>query len=657
MKCSVCLNRKGKRYCIRLESEICSECCGRERDIRICPSDCRYMKQNYQRYDTSSIEITEVGRGKVILFSDSLFLPDIYKCFYCEVSSMFINIIEPTKILSTIRFAFKKRSTREASLHEAYEVDSWKVSKSEKVNIPFFQIYTLGTGKIATSKLTLEKRVVNLDIENNHVDTWLPEAYTKYQKLSRKEIADANIEVPGIEQVLVYYGEHFIGNNSTFFAKIEAEKVYELSVEIVYDNPQFEEKHIILPFGVFFPCELVNYSNFGINIASELEIDSSSTTSVMRPFADKLIMVSPVPLLEEKRILSTPQYVPYETNQMDSTFHYEPHCILYNHFKINLENKIIAKAMFGDIPILTGVYDSVNKVYEDKYAPMSVVICNNADEIRKFKIEGEIFGLSHKVIKEVYAEPYKVIKIHLAPKLIEDKVLGVTINKEYDCYVKVTDADQKFLYEETAQCLVYPREIFVDVLKNSTKDWKMDLKSFLARWVTSTRTEIDEIIAEAGKESINGIQGASATNNYIIQSEMKCIYDVLSKKIRYVARPLAFAEGDYHAQRVSLPSTTVKFSSGNCIDLSILLASCFEALKLHTFIVLIPGHAFVKVELPGHEKIYIESTYMGNKEYYESTERGRELFDKHFYENAPKTEGAFEIDLAIARKSGILPME
>lgn len=428
-------------------------------------------------------------------------------------------------------------------------------------------------------------------------------------------------------------------------------------VEIVYDNPQFEEKHIVLPFGIFFPCKLVNYKNFGINIATELQMDSSSTTMVMRPFAEKIIMVSAIPLLEEKRILSTPQYVPYETNEIDTSFHYEPHCILYNHFKINLENQIIAKAMFNDIPVLTGVYDSVNKVYEDKYAPISVVICNNTDKIRKFKVEGEIFGLSHKAIKEVYAEPYKVIKIHLAPKLIEDRVLGLATNKEYDCYVKVTDVDQKFLYEETAQCLVYSREIFIDVLKNSTKDWKLDLKSFFARWVTPTRAEIDEIIAEAGKECINGMRGASSGNNYAIQGEMKHIYDVISKKVRYVARPLAFAEGDYHAQRVSLPSTTVKLSSGNCIDLSILLASCFEALKLHTFILLIPGHAFVKVELPGNEKIYIESTYMGNKEYFESTEKGRELFDKHFCEGGSKTEGAFEIDLAIARKSGILPME
>lgn len=197
----------------------------------------------------------------------------------------------------------------------------------------------------------------------------------------------------------------------------------------------------------------------------------------------------------------------------------------------------------------------------------------------------------------------------------------------------------------------------MDILKNKTKDWKLDLRSFIARWVTPTTTIVNEIIANAGKMIDGGIHGIHSPNTFAIQNEMKCIYDYLSKTIKYVNRPLAFAEGDYHAQRVSLPSTTIKFSSGNCIDLSVLLASCFEALNIPTFIILVPKHAFIKVKLSENENVYIESTCMGIDEYAIATERGRMKYDEYFSKEGSAVEGAYEIDISIARKSQIYPME
>ena len=196
----------------------------------------------------------------------------------------------------------------------------------------------------------------------------------------------------------------------------------------------------------------------------------------------------------------------------------------------------------------------------------------------------------------------------------------------------------------------------MDVLKNKTKDWKLDLRSFIARWVTPTAPCIDEIVAGVAQQRPKGIQGANCKNNIVIQEEMKCIYDYLGRELKYVSRSLAFAEGDYNVQNVSLPSTTMDLKSGNCLDLSILLASCFEALKLHTFIVMIPRHAFLKVKLFENEIIYIESTYIGRKEYWEAVESAEESYKKFFSASGAK-DGACEISIDMARKSGILPME
>ena len=51
MKCTVCRQRKGKRFCPAKNSQICTQCCGEKRVIEInCPADCVYLKsgQSYQ---------------------------------------------------------------------------------------------------------------------------------------------------------------------------------------------------------------------------------------------------------------------------------------------------------------------------------------------------------------------------------------------------------------------------------------------------------------------------------------------------------------------------------------------------------------------------------------------------------------------------------
>ena len=44
MKCKICETRKPRRYCPGVNGEICSLCCGNEREVSIsCPLDCPYL--------------------------------------------------------------------------------------------------------------------------------------------------------------------------------------------------------------------------------------------------------------------------------------------------------------------------------------------------------------------------------------------------------------------------------------------------------------------------------------------------------------------------------------------------------------------------------------------------------------------------------------
>ena len=97
--------------------------------------------------------------------------------------------------------------------------------------------------------------------------------------------------------------------------------------------------------------------------------------------------------------------------------------------------------------------------------------------------------------------------------------------------------------------------------------------------------------------------------------------------------------------------------SGNCIDLSILLASCFEAINLKTYIVLIPGHAMVMVELDSTNIVCIESTCLGHKEYSEAVSIGMSKYKQFFNRNKdPLDNNAYLVDIDNARKSKIYPM-
>ena len=147
MKCCRCSQKKGKRNCTRYGGIICSECCGKMRNIKFCHSACEYMKQQYERVDTGSVELTEVGCGKVITFSNSLFLPDILECFYCDVEDVVINIVEPTRIIFSTTFIIKKDVNRDVNLDEAYKVDAWKKLKTVLQGFHFYKYMQSGWGK------------------------------------------------------------------------------------------------------------------------------------------------------------------------------------------------------------------------------------------------------------------------------------------------------------------------------------------------------------------------------------------------------------------------------------------------------------------------------------------------------------------------------
>src|SRR5260370_32101508 len=46
MTCKICEMRRARRFCPAVSGEICSLCCGREREMTLnCPLDCEYLQE------------------------------------------------------------------------------------------------------------------------------------------------------------------------------------------------------------------------------------------------------------------------------------------------------------------------------------------------------------------------------------------------------------------------------------------------------------------------------------------------------------------------------------------------------------------------------------------------------------------------------------
>ena len=649
MKCEICNSKKATRHCYDLEKNICSLCCGTSRNIEKCHTLCQYIpEEKYELMPVKDIELTEVGRGKVILFSESLFLPNISECLFINIEKIIINIKNPILISVEMKFNINKKVKRKLSMEEVYLKDSWKRENNKM--LPFLQIYTAGTGNICNEELKRNNIKENLFVENNHIDTWLPDSKVSDERISEEDRAAFDIP-PDIKVGRVTYGKHFIGKNSTFLANFQLGDMYEFKFDIEYDSIHILNNKIVLNMGLFFPFNFVNYNNYKINVLNNYSLSENAEIQLLLPFENKEISCFLIPL-ESNNYLSSPKYVKHEICKLEQSFHYDKYTIFNHVFYLDTKEKSIVNAIYTKLPIFTGIYDTFNKVYENEYAPVNITIFNDYNEIRKYKIEAEIQGLSYKKIEEIYVEPHSIVNKKIAPQLIDERVNVITSNCNKNIYIKIEECNS-IIYENTKECLIYPKEIFVEKLENDRNDWRIDFRSFLSRWVTPNAETIDEVISNATKSG--DIIGGSAENVLRTEEDIKKIYDELSK-IRYSIRCLSFSEGKYHTQRISLPKNTLRLNSGNCIDLSVLLASCFEAIKLKTYIVLIPGHAFVRVKLFDESSICIEATCLGNKEYYEAVEIGNKKYREFFDGENPIKNDAYMVDISLARKSRIYPM-
>jgi len=73
MKCRICDTRKPRRYCPGVTGDICSICCGAEREVTVdCPLDCQYLAEARLHEKPQEVKSEEVPNQDIPVSEDFL---------------------------------------------------------------------------------------------------------------------------------------------------------------------------------------------------------------------------------------------------------------------------------------------------------------------------------------------------------------------------------------------------------------------------------------------------------------------------------------------------------------------------------------------------------------------------------------------------------
>lgn len=121
------------------------------------------------------------------------------------------------------------------------------------------------------------------------------------------------------------------------------------------------------------------------------------------------------------------------------------------------------------------------------------------------------------------------------------------------------------------------------------------LPEMLAAFVMPNHPDIPKIIRRAsqflekwtGSPSFDEYQSRNPNR---VKKQMAAIYEAIAEmQIVYCSVPASFEQ---YGQRVRLCDAIFLNKLANCLDLSLLFAACLEAVGIHSFIVVVKGHAF-----------------------------------------------------------------
>ncbi|MBP1910971.1 cysteine protease [Thermococcus stetteri] len=176
-----------------------------------------------------------------------------------------------------------------------------------------------------------------------------------------------------------------------------------------------------------------------------------------------------------------------------------------------------------------------------------------------------------------------------------------------------------------------------------------DNAPLLAAWVTPSDPVVREF-ADMGNKLAGGA-GASLSDEEAVKSLSGMWELALRNGFSYKTEGSGYWTGKF-SEHIMFPRDVIRDKSGTCIDLALWFASLAMSQGLRAYIVLMPGHAFPLVQLPGGSIIPVEATTINyGVSFQEAVQYGVQSWQKAM--SGPH----FILDIAELHSQGIVPPE
>ncbi|HEX4480030.1 MAG TPA: hypothetical protein VH082_04425 [Rudaea sp.] len=144
----------------------------------------------------------------------------------------------------------------------------------------------------------------------------------------------------------------------------------------------------------------------------------------------------------------------------------------------------------------------------------------------------------------------------------------------------------------------------------------VDLSWIFAAYVDENDAVVDDIIDRAKASGIvDDFNGYARGSSDAVLAQAWAIWHAISERgIRYSSADPSIQRGPHvFSQHVRLLSETWNDRSANCIDGSVLIASVLQRVGIRSFLVLVPGHAFLGfyTDADAQHAAYLETTLLG----------------------------------------------
>lgn len=235
--------------------------------------------------------------------------------------------------------------------------------------------------------------------------------------------------------------------------------------------------------------------------------------------------------------------------------------------------------------------EAINYAMQQNYIPVvrSIILTNNTHEpIRdvtvKISSEPEFIKPFQTDIEQLApGEPVEICPVKLV--LLSEFLFSLTERLNGSIHIEVLCGGEK-LNEGDSDIALLPYDYW---------QGHYILPELTAAFVTPNHPRIEEITAKAGMflkkwTSDPAFTGYQSRNPNVVKKQVAAIYAALqAENIAYRNPPASF---ERLGQRVRMPYAVLEQKGGTCLDLSLLFASCLEAVGLNPLVIVITGHAF-----------------------------------------------------------------